>query len=439
VTWQTRFFRPLESEEYDVETDPATGRPVAFRHQVPEASPGGDLDRSRALARALGFLRRRGPDPAQLEMVDARSEKPRTRRDTTFTWEARDGAPGAVAGARVRVEAGVVGDRIGLWARSVRVPEAWLRVREGTTAYSLAVLGARALFVAVLALLGFGVLYRATRLGRVQWRLALKVALAALALEIVEVVNGGPQMLFRYDTRIDPTVFGLTALAQGASTVLAITIAAGLAAALILARHPAAAQMARPACLRLWRRDAALGAMATLGALSLVRVLDAVLHRVASRWALAPALQLPANLGTLLPLASSVRDAALGALFAGALLAFAVHLWVRRARHGWQRTLLAAGLAVSLLPPGARRLSEALVEVVPALLFVAALGWLVATYLRDNPLAYGISAAVLALARAAGSLAGLDDPWLEVQAWLLVGLSIGLVAGCLGLEVHRRA
>ena len=86
---------------------------------------------------------------------------------------------------------------------------------------------------------------------------------------------------------------------------------------------------------------------ATIGGFALLRAVGAALHHGASALALAPPLQLPANLGTYVPLMSSLRDAALSALFSGALLAFVIHLWTRRARRPLYRAALAGKTRVA--------------------------------------------------------------------------------------------
>src|SRR5579862_4488921 len=42
--WQTRFFRPLQKEEFDVRVDPAGGI-VGYTHELEEAAPGARLER----------------------------------------------------------------------------------------------------------------------------------------------------------------------------------------------------------------------------------------------------------------------------------------------------------------------------------------------------------------------------------------------------------
>src|ERR1700676_5608100 len=54
--WQTRFFRPLQKEEFDVRVDPAGGI-VGYKRELEEASPGARLERAAAQMIAESFLR----------------------------------------------------------------------------------------------------------------------------------------------------------------------------------------------------------------------------------------------------------------------------------------------------------------------------------------------------------------------------------------------
>ena len=54
--WQTRFFRPLQKEEFDVRVDPS-GNIVGYNHELEEAAAGSTLDRAAAQSVAETFLR----------------------------------------------------------------------------------------------------------------------------------------------------------------------------------------------------------------------------------------------------------------------------------------------------------------------------------------------------------------------------------------------
>jgi membrane protease YdiL (CAAX protease family) len=428
VSWQTRFYRPLEKEEYDVAIDPATGRPIAFQHLVPEEAPGADLPRETALQKATAFMRARGYDLGQYDLVETLSEKPKQRRDTDFTWEARKGTAGLVREARVRLEAGVAGDSVARWTQSLKVPEEWRRSRSRQNVYSISVRFVRIGFVIVVVGLALGTLVQATRAGLVRWKLALGVAIAAGVLEVFNVLNSIPELMFRYDTQIDMRLFLVTLVAGGVIAVVGIALSAALASALVLACYPDAPHVLRADYRRPRGRDAALAALATLGGFAVLQAVTAHIHARGARLGLLHSVSLPPNLGSYVPLVSSLRDTALAALFYSTLLAFAIHLWRRVTVQPWQRALLAAAFVVSLLPDPARRFSEAALDAIPSLLLIAFVVWLLVRFFRDNYLAYLLSAAVLAAARGALSLQGQGNAALEAQAWVLGAVAVALIA-----------
>ncbi|HEX4642937.1 MAG TPA: hypothetical protein VH161_05695, partial [Candidatus Acidoferrales bacterium] len=122
--WQTRFFRPLQKEEFDVRIDP-TGDIVGHHHESEEAAPGARLDRAAAQATAESFLR--DTLHADLSLYDFReqevnsTERP-ARRDWTFSWE-RHGF--LAKDAPYRLTVALAGDRIDGYEELLKVPEAW--------------------------------------------------------------------------------------------------------------------------------------------------------------------------------------------------------------------------------------------------------------------------------------------------------------------------
>src|SRR5271169_1204520 len=85
--WRTRFFRPLQKEEFDVRVDPA-GRIVGYTHLVEESEPGARLERAVAQAMAESFLR--DTLHKDLSLYDFREEEANpterpARRDWSFS------------------------------------------------------------------------------------------------------------------------------------------------------------------------------------------------------------------------------------------------------------------------------------------------------------------------------------------------------------------
>ncbi|HXP78621.1 MAG TPA: hypothetical protein VN976_01845, partial [Verrucomicrobiae bacterium] len=124
--WQTRFFRPLQKEEFDVRVDPAGGI-VGYNHELEEAAPGARLERAAAQAAAESFLR--DTLHADLSLYDFREEEANpterpARRDWSFSWERRGFR---AKDAPYRLTVTLAGDRVSGYNEFLKVPEAWSR------------------------------------------------------------------------------------------------------------------------------------------------------------------------------------------------------------------------------------------------------------------------------------------------------------------------
>ncbi len=419
LAWQVRYYRPLQKEEYRVAIDPDAGQVIAFRRTLPEDAPGADLPVSKARDITAGFLASRGYNLAQFDLKETRTEKPRKRRDSEFVWEARPGNPGAIGEARVRLEAGVLGSKIGLWTQYLKIPEEWRRNRERQGLYSLTATGIRIAFFIAMFCAVIVSLVKGTRQGMIRWRLAAKIALGAALIELCNTINSFPKLMFQYDTQMEMRVFILSAVVGSILLLIGIGLAAAVASAVIMAHYPDAPALLREGNRALWGRDAVIACAATLGVATFLQWMDSLIAYRAGRLALAPGISIPDGLGTYVPIISNVRDVLLSALLFSAVLAFSVKLWQSLARRWHWRILLFAGLLGSFLPLSARRFSEVTIEILTAILFVALTCIIVVHYLRNNYLAYLLSAGILSLERTSSSLIGQQNVHLAIQGYLL--------------------
>jgi len=294
--------------------------------------------------------------------------------------------------------------------------------------------GIRFLFLAWMFALALLALIRGTRQGQVQWRLAMAVAVAAMLLELLRVLNSIPGIMFQYDTQVEMQVFAMSEIAATSVLLIGIGLSAALASGLIMACDPGVPGLLRAAPHRVWGRDAVVAAAATVSAFLLLEWCTSQIMYRASRYALAPAISLPDGIGAFVPVVSNIRDILFSALFVSAVLAFAVNLWEKTPGIG-RRTLMAAGLIASLLPASATRFSEAVLGAAPAVLLVVFAYLIVKHYFRDNRLAYFTSTAVFSAARISYSMVSQGNSALLLQGWLLWIL---VIAGIIWLLMNSR-
>jgi membrane protease YdiL (CAAX protease family) len=213
--WQTRFFRPLQKEEFDARVDPAGGI-VGYAHQLEEAAPGARLERAAAQATAESFLR--DALHADLSLYDFReqeanlTERP-ARRDWSFSWERRGFR---AKDAPYRLTVTLAGDRVSGYNEFLKVPEAWSRDYEHLRS-SNNVLE----FIALIpyAFLIGGCLYVIILLGRrglLEWRTGIVLGIFVTVLFFLMTMNQWPLDRAGYDTNTPYSSFFLSHVGQAA-------------------------------------------------------------------------------------------------------------------------------------------------------------------------------------------------------------------------------
>ena len=215
--WETRFFRPLQKEEFDVRVDPAGGV-VGYAHELEEAAPGARLERGAAQATAESFLR--DALHIDLSLYDFREEEANfterpARRDWSFSWERR-GFRAKDAPYRFIVR--LAGDRVRGYNEFLKVPEAWKldyeRLRSSNNLFEYVALVPYAFLIG-------GCLYVIVSLGRrglLEWRIGLALGVFITLLYFIMTMNQWPLDRAEYDTNSPYSSFFLSHLGQAALT-----------------------------------------------------------------------------------------------------------------------------------------------------------------------------------------------------------------------------
>ena len=224
--WQTRFFRPLQKEEFDVRVDPAGGI-VGYFHELEDAAPGAHLERAAAQATAESFLR--DTLHVDLSRYDFRDEEANStehpaRRDWSFSWERRGFR---AKDAPYRLNVTLAGDRVSGYSEFLKVPEAWRldydHLRASNNLFEYIAL------IPYAFLLG-GCLYVLVSLGRrglLEWRAGLALGVFLAVLYFIMTMNQWPLDRAEYDTNSPYSTFflsrvGLAALTSLASALLVV-------------------------------------------------------------------------------------------------------------------------------------------------------------------------------------------------------------------------
>jgi hypothetical protein len=221
--WRTRYFRPLQKEEWRVFVD-ERGRAFRLDHILDEKAPGARLTADQARARAERFLDGQGIRLRDYRLVDSHEEKRDQRSDHTFVFEHARVHWGE---ARPRVLVEVVGDHVSVFRRFLKLPEAWLRDFERPRLRSYLVPGAIGALVVPLLII---FIKRVTSGGhRFHWRAYWAVAVVTVIAGIVSAVNRAPTFWAGYNPAAPAENYAGQMLAGRAVMVLLLGAGALLA------------------------------------------------------------------------------------------------------------------------------------------------------------------------------------------------------------------
>lgn len=236
--FESRFFRPLEKEEFLVGVN-TEGRVVAFHHLIEETAPGAHLTKEEAHARVEEFLRNDlQVDPSQYEEKEHHEGKLSARTDHEFIYELknsrifREGAPQEEPGSQ-RIGVFVQGDAVGAFERFVFVPESFIRNQLEEDASGTLYVIVAGIAQILLLIAGFTVVLRGYKQDDLSSRPFYWIAAALVALSLVGALTFFDELYMAYPTTTPWTnyivVSALILVAALAVTTAVEVIIAGIA------------------------------------------------------------------------------------------------------------------------------------------------------------------------------------------------------------------
>jgi membrane protease YdiL (CAAX protease family) len=423
--WMTRYFKPLDQEEFEVSIHPETAQVLGFNHEIPEDRPGADLPIDQARAIAQQFATLHGWDISSMDLKESASEKKKARRDSDFEWEARPGDPRNVDETRFRVAIEVSGDQVTEARVYWKTPESFDRARESANAVSITVAVARIVVTAGLLVYALWLVILGTRNGVIRWRAALKLAAPAVILYPIGRLLLIGLRLKDYDTAKPIETFQIESFLDLLTGTLGTALALILAAALIASFYPRALEELRRLNRRILGLDAAFAAGAAAGIGLLWRHLAAALTAQFHAQALID-INVPDILASIAPSLTALTDAPAFVIELAATLGLIVMLILQAHR----RSLLIPGALIAVLALVDSRVhtfGELAFEYGVALMLVAAAVAFCWYFARKNYLAYALVFWLAALAGPIGELVGTSR---SAHAWGIVVVMVVSLIWC---------
>ncbi len=400
ATWMVRSFTPLQKEETFTEIDSRAARVIGYHRYLDEKKPGARLDQAAALAIAQGAFARFGANTNPLDLKEALAFQQPNRRDWLFHFQER--APIAGEAFR-RISVRVAGNEITQFTTTVKIPEQAYRDAQQTTFVNVVVLVLRIIgALALLSLTVAGFVMAARK--HFPWRRPAVWTAVLAIVPIAGVITRFRSSLFTYDTSIGWDTF---VNSQIVSAVVVAGVQIGilfLALAGIEAAHPQALDWFRREGRARFGRSALIAALIALG---LVITRRAALQWIAQAFpsiASAGGVDIPQAVNMAAPSALAIGQAVVRAIEASAAIALFV-VGVRampRADRFAELTAITAILFITL-DPNARGSQSAFMLISAAT--AAVLVWFLVRYvLRDNFLAYPLTAVFALLLGSASTL-----------------------------------
>jgi membrane protease YdiL (CAAX protease family) len=431
LLWDVRYFRPLEKEEHLVFVDAAAGGVFAYRHLLDEDAPGATLSAEEARARAAVFLERQGYRIAEFELQDTNVKKRKARTDYALVWQAKPNKPGSymqVGDAYLRLEVAMAGEEVTGLSRYFKLPEEWERRESAVTLPNALLLGALTLVMAGMLAGGLVLFVKQVRRGEIHWRRSAALGAAVVGVVGLTELNQLCRLYHAYSTSESLATFWISSLAGLVVFPVFLGLAGwplmGLAASL----YPNAWQVFCGTARRVWRRDAAIAIVVSLAAAAGLSQLNALIAARFHAYAPVQIDLVPDLFDASWPGAGFVLRGVLSCCFAPAIAAVLIYLfrngWARRA---WWLWVAAPFLVVALGPPLAHSRPEFLVGWVMRFVALMVVAGVVASFFRDNVLAYLGAAFCLPLARPLVELLLQPAAFFQWNGLLLALLALVLV------------
>ena len=424
--WVSRYFKPLQKDEYRVYLDARDLDMVAFERLIEENAKGADLPQDSALAIASTFVMARGIDVSSMKLQEASSEKRKNRRDYVFVWEAEEGDPRNLGEMKYRVRAEMQGDVISKITTYPKIPENWERERKKKTLPNALHLALLILVIAGFVVLAIIRFIRQARSGVILWKKVLIISGVVVAVAMLNFLNGLPTLARHYQTSIDFNLFLISLIIGILIALLGLFIGLGMGVGLVTAIFPESINTLKSVTRRGMGRDALLASIITILGLFGLERLGVILNARFPTAALIGGLPMPQSADALLPALSIFFNMLTSSFFIASIAGIIIFVLIGIVR---KRGLAAGALLIAVLafvPLSVRSLPELFLNLAATLPIVIWLLVVITYFLHRNYLAYLLVPFFYTGTNAAISLLGQENGFLTANAIAIVMAMLGV-------------
>jgi len=267
VTWEVRFFRPDEREEYRIQVNPMSNAVVAFNHILDETAVGAQLSKSEARKQVEEFLFSRNLNLSDFTLVESNSQTLPNRTDYNFIWESRDDHPASIAEARLRLKINIKGTEVASFATDYKIPEEWLLSQTRHTTLQSVMTGVQIVILIITVFWSVVFLLKRRRAVLGGWRpiIAIAAFIAILTLIVSGLNHSGA--LMGYDTSWSLTNWNFLWILLSILKAIGIGLLSALLLSAVGFLYPEVNQAFRKAVRPQYTRDALIAAILIISGL----------------------------------------------------------------------------------------------------------------------------------------------------------------------------
>lgn len=206
-SYETRFFKPLEKEEYLVSTN-LSGQVIGLSHTIDDSVSGAKLSKDEAKKLVMDFANSElGINISEYEEKEYKDKKLDSRTDHTFQYEIPnsqiDWSENSQSKGSKRISFAVTGDKVDGYGSFVYVPEEFQREQDQTNSngdlYQIIAL----FFALILGILAIITLFIKYKKDDLRPRYFLIIVAFLITLTIIGLVNAGlDNIYFSYETTV---------------------------------------------------------------------------------------------------------------------------------------------------------------------------------------------------------------------------------------------